>query len=186
MYWQRGEKMADFKQSLQAAQRWLHRAEDEWEQEHGIRAKLHLMLAEAELKRASGRTKKNSILIRGTAFLLTALIIIAYGYWSFANVRQSGEKPLPVVLNGQEIKSTSPEAERKYELPHEIDAVPQNVIRQVEINRSQAVTETAKKEVPDMTVKASTGEKVVSEDELQGLVRTAGKALRNQPKMLKE
>ncbi len=179
--------MADFKQSLQAAQRWLHRAEDEWEREHGIRAKLHLMLAEAELKRASGRTRKNVIAMKSVAFCLTAVMIIAYGYWSFSSGRQAEEKPLPpFILSGQEKKNASSEMESKQKTQSEIPATLQSMSVRQEADRAQAPVVTVEKTVAPTNVKSASAEKVVSEDEMQGLVRTAGKALRNQPKMVKE
>ncbi|WP_346353597.1 hypothetical protein [Azotosporobacter soli] len=172
--------MADFKQGLQAAQRWLHRAEDEWDQKNGVRAKMHLMLAEAELKRVSGRRAGRALPGWGgrVAALITLLIIGGYGWWSFAEHGKETHAVLPAPAAAQAESATA--------VP-----LPDPVLTTVVQAESKAVV-SAVQPLPAVSVKpeapaeAMETRDVVSADEMQKLVRSAGKSLRSQTKNTKE
>lgn len=177
--------MADFKQSLQAAQRWLHRAENEWDQKHGVRAKLHLMLAEAELKRVSGRAQGTTFTAWGGRFaaLLTVLIIAGYGWWNltdygkevqptFATQAASVQASEPVAVAAPVLAETLQKKEAtQAAIEPVISAEPPQVL-----SVKQAEATTTAIETKD----------VISADEMQKLVRSAGKSLRSQTKNTKE
>ncbi len=168
--------MADFKQGLQAAQRWLHRAENEWDQKNGVRAKLHLMLAEAELKRVSGRKDKSVLHGWGgrVAALLTLLIIGGYGWWSFAEHSKDALVVLPT--------SPAVQVQGAPAAPLPEPVLTTQAETQAPASAAQPIV-SVKAEAPLEAVETS---EVVSADEMQKLVRSAGKSLRSQTKNTKE
>lgn len=178
--------MADFKQSLQSAQRWLHRAENEWDQEHGIRAKLHLMLAEAELKRLNAVSKRSSHnWLRGVAAVCTLLIIGGYGWWMLAPGAKASQDamrvaPIPAAVVVKQV------------LPEPAVVVPIRSPEPAEGHANSVAVEplaaspVAVKQAEIPIVEKSTVTDVVSTEEMQKLVRTAGKTLRTQDKNTKQ
>lgn len=176
--------MADFKQSLQSAQRWLHRAENEWDQEHGIRAKLHLMLAEAELKRLNAVAKPSGHnWLRGVAALCTLLIIGGYGWWMLAPGAKASQDaprvaPIPVAAVAKPVLPEAVVPVRAAEpVSGDVTAV---------TTESLAVSAVTVKQRKTMAAETAPVAEVVSTEEMRKLVRTAGKTLRTQEKDTKQ
>ena len=175
-------------QHLRSAKEWLTKAEEAFDKEHNVRAELDLMLAQAELQHVkeanrSGQWRYKYVMLRhGVALTLAIVMTISIGgmYW-WAN------KPVPLapaVMAGQ--VNLPVETMAKFQ----VQSIPVQNLRETtgagpiqEIVKPAVNPETRKAEEvrepvrdrrqPEATV-------VVSADEMQKMVRAAGKSLRGQ------
>lgn len=194
-------KMADLKQRmsrhLRSARKWLTRAEESFDKESDIRAELDLMLAQAELqhaketKRAGEWRYKYLVMRHGVAFGLAMLITVGGlgGTFYMLQGRQAVippsivEQPTQVVhrtdfqvepntatlLKTSSVEGMNSVAARVTEVPAIVQAQPVSV----KANDRQEVKVQQHKEVADRILD-------LSPDEMQKLMRAAGKSLRGQ------
>ena len=87
----------NLRKHIRAARDWLSRADDSLGRENDAAGELHLMLARAEMQRASESTKPRTFLRRALP-LCTAAIIAAVGFsiWHHASTQPVTEPPLEV------------------------------------------------------------------------------------------
>lgn len=169
-------------QHLRSAKEWLTKAEEAFDKQHDIRAELDLMLAQAELQHAKEANRSRQwrykyVLFRhGLALTLALLVVMGGGglYWW-------ATRPVPVPLTVQvhlpvevapkveEVLPVATTVRREEEVPV------QQVTTQQEVSKPSKVIPTSQPE--PATYQAPV---VVSENEMQKLVRAAGKSLRGQ------
>lgn len=173
-------------QHLRSAKEWLTKAEDAFDKEHNIRAELDLMLAQAELQHAteSNPSKKwryqYIVLRHGMALTLAMSMVFAIGgvYW-WTTRPVAVPVPLTVQVNvPAEVKPTV-----------ENGVVPKTIPETIQTGNHISPSQVAKEETirPVPVVQASQPKEgryqapvVVSDDEVQKMVRAAGKTLRGQ------
>lgn len=191
--------MADFKENmyrrLRSARQWLMRAEEAFDKDRDIRAELDLMLAQAELQHAkeANRTRhwrfKYSFLTQGAAIGLAMMFaVVGFGgtYWWY-NQHQISQYSTPPVIQ-QQIQlpqppaalSSAPERPKVQEESAAVTVKPvsaptteKSVLQQ---NSIAAETRVKNEEQPHQAEK----EVALPPDEMQKLVRAAGKSLRGQ------
>ncbi|MPL68944.1 hypothetical protein SDC9_14677 [bioreactor metagenome] len=186
--------MADFKENmyrrLRSARQWLTRAEEAFDKDRDVRAELNLMLAQAELQHAkeANRTRhwryKYSLLTQGTAVgLAMMLAVIGFGgtYW-WVNQQQTradqGSPAVQLQMPQQVISVSNPAEQTKPQL--ETQAAQQTPTK-VETEHQQTSTVAEKSRVTNDAQQYQAEQQVVlPPDELQKLVRAAGKTLRGQ------
>ena len=173
-------------QHLRSAKEWLTKAEDAFDKEHNVRAELDLMLAQAELQHATevNRSRqwryKYVILRHGLALTLAMSMVIAIGgvyWWTTRPVIA----PIPVAVQVNLPAEVKPQVETRSvpdPIPQAIQTENNSNLRQVvkeEPTRSEAVVQINQPKQPRYQAPA-----VLSDDEVQKLVRAAGKTLRGQ------
>jgi hypothetical protein len=179
--------MADFKRHMSrhlfSAKHWLTKAEESFDKDSNIRGELDLFLAQAELQRAretnhSHQWRNKYPFLRHALSLFTATTIVVVGFgvywWSNASnvavpvppVIQEA-KSMPAVIPGSEIVASPVRAEN-----------PQPAAASV--TPSQSVVPPV--EQPDKVVRSRQSEKenLLAPDEMQKIIRAAGKSLRGQ------
>lgn len=193
--------MADFKQNmfqrLRSARQWLKRAEEAYDTDRDIRAELDLMLAQAELQQAkeAHRTRrwwyKYSPLTQGLAVSL-AMTIVAAGfggtYW-WVNKQQANMPVLPLAQHETKVTDiTKTEPIKGQQAQLSVDVRPVTAERKTDNrdensvkpmhqqNAQQVETRVKDDDVPHQADKES----LLPPEELQKLVRAAGKSLRGQ------
>lgn len=191
--------MADFKQNmfrrLRSARQWLKHAEEAYDTDRDIRAELDLMLAQAELQQAkeahhnSRWWHKYSSLSQGLAVSLAITIAtVGFGgtYW-WLNKHQTSIPALPLAaqqeakanditkpepIKGQQAVDVKPApAERKNDQRDEPSVKPMN---QQNVQRAEIRVK------DDYEPRQADKESLLPPEELQKLVRAAGKSLRGQ------
>jgi len=180
--------MADFKRPvfrhLRSAKVWLTRAEKSFEQDSKIRGELDLFLAQAELQHAretslSRQTRRKYSLLPHALSLVLATAIAAAGfgaYWSLSE--RNVAAPIPLAAQGAKVA------------PATITAAGAVAPVQVEDQRPAAATATSRipAEPPQPVQRRENTERprpaekenLLSPDEMQNIVRAAGKSLRGQ------
>lgn len=184
--------MAHFKeniyQHLSSAKRWLTKAEEAFDKERDVRGELNLMLAQAELQHVKevSRSKhwrhKYAVLRHGVALSCAALMAVGLGgvYWWTS--KPNSVVPVPLVKkatipveskiqsssNGEQLSPVSINQEEKTVVLNEVASPAQTAAAPTVINQK-------KKAESSQQV-----EPVISPDEMQKLVRAAGKTLRGQ------
>lgn len=180
--------MADFKhhmsRHLYSAKQWLTRAEESFDKDSNIRGELDLFLAQAELQRAretnhSRNSRHKYPILRHALSLITATTIVAAGvgaYWwsSGSNIAPAPPaiqeaKNIPAASSGGNI-AVSP---AKAEVPQPAAAT--NTVP-VQATVPPAVERTDKTERSRPPEK----ENILAPDEMQKIIRAAGKSLRGQ------
>ena len=185
--------MAHFKkniyQHLSSAKKWLTKAEEAFDKERDVRGELNLMLAQAELQHVKevSRSKhwrhKYTAVRHGIALACAALVAVGLGgvYWWTSKP----ESVVPVPL----VKKVTIPAESKIQ-----NSSSGGQISPVSINQEQqtivlnevalpAQTAVAAPSVTSQKKKVESSQQVepaISPDEMQKLVRAAGKTLRGQ------
>ncbi|MDU2063696.1 MAG: hypothetical protein E6713_02550 [Sporomusaceae bacterium] len=185
-----GEFKGKISAHLRSAQKWLHRAEQAFESEKDTQGKLNLMLAQAELQHIQEKTiqqKTFSWKKQLAAFSLAALLVsvgIGGAYVYLAQQKTSEvlpqiaeTKPLlpvhptvPAVTDPVEKKSTVTEKQA--------DVMPPK--QSLMTTAPQTVSEPVRKAPVPETVPTQDTAKVVAPEEMQQLIRAAGKSLRGQ------
>ncbi|MBP1764823.1 MAG: hypothetical protein H6Q65_1881 [Firmicutes bacterium] len=170
---------------LKAARQWLLQAEDSFGQDRDVRGELDLLLAQAELRHAQETNRSRQwryrypLLKQGLAFCL-AFAVTAVGiggaYWSL-------HRQPPVVVQKpveSQITKSLPSSQRVETI---VSAHAQThdstLTRQQPV---QATVQSSAKEEPFVSVAERKSDKdvVLTPDQMQDLVRTAGKSLRGQ------
>ncbi len=184
--------MAHFKeniyQHLSSAKKWLTKAEEAFDKERDIRGELDLMLAQAELQHVKevSRSKhwrhKYTAVRHGIALTCAVLMAVGLGgvYWWTA--KPDGVVPVPLVKsvtipmeskiqsssNGGQMTPVPVKQEEKALILNEVTP-------SVQTAAASSVTSQKKKAESSQQV-----EPTLSSDEMQKLVRAAGKTLRGQ------
>jgi hypothetical protein len=185
--------MAHFKknivQHLSSAKGWLTKAEEAFDKEKDIRGELDLMLAQAELQHVKevSRSKhwrhKYAAIRHGLALVCAAMVVAGLGgvYWWTSKpqivvpVPLAEKVSLPVESkiqssNGRQLSSVPIEQEVGSNIAHKEVAPP------VQAAASNVIDQTKKSEPPQQVEPSVT----ISPNEMQKLVRAAGKSLRGQ------
>jgi hypothetical protein len=182
--------MSDLKQHmyqhLRSAKEWLTKAEDAFDKQHDVRAELDLMLAQAELQHVKEANRsqqwryKYAVFRHGVALTLAVFMAVAAGgvYWWTTKP----ELAVPVPLVGQ----TSLPAEKATNIV--VNTVPNKIPAEnnlpVQQAANQLVTPLPSKaeqvRQPQQPHQQPETAVIVSSDEMQKLVRAAGKSLRGQ------
>ncbi len=198
--------MADFKKNmlrrLRSARQWLTRAEEAFDKDRDIRAELDLMLAEAELQHAreahkSRHWKYKYSLVGHSAALTLAMVIAVAGlggaYW-WLNGRQTSS-PVPMAVqegvrqpvqqadsqNEPSGKPSAPAAPAVQSVatvaavPHTEPKAPAAVAPAKDQTGSQAIESRIRDHGESQPAEK---EVTLTPDEMQKLVRAAGKSLR--------
>ncbi len=189
--------MADFKQNmgrhLSSARQWLTRAEEAFAKDRDIRAELNLMLAQAELQHVkeanrAGRWRFKYPFLRHSLALGLALMVVVAGFGGAVLVNyprhvretvplaaQSADRPVPPAEPAAATVSSPPVAPAAGPL-ETVKPAP----RKAEAAASPAVTTAAP--VSQVTTaerpQPESNADLLSPDEMQKLVRAAGKSLR--------
>ena len=174
-------------QHLRSAKEWLTKAEDAFGKEHNIRAELDLMLAQAELQHATEVNRsqqwryKYVIFRHGLALVLAMSMVIAIGGVYWWTTRPVIAVPVPVAVQ----VNLPDEAKAQVETVITPSTIP--LVVQKENNRSveQVTKEETARPAPVVQVSQSQQPRyqapaVLSDGEVQKLVRAAGKTLRGQ------
>lgn len=184
--------MADFKRHmyrhLRSARQWLARAEESFDQDQDIRGELNLILAQAELQHVreaqrpdNWRYKFRRLLSGGAIALAMLLATAGFGgaYWW----TQSRQEAVPIPLRPAESYSVSENNKgtggMTQPLPVEQQKPPATTVAQQPTPATQplaATTRGVSRSQPTDKEK----EKIISPDEMQQLIRAAGKSLRGQ------
>jgi hypothetical protein len=188
---------------LRSVRQWLTRAEESFDKEKDIRGELDLFLAKAELQHVQevNRYKhwryKYPLLRQGLAFGLAMVVACAGvgGSYLWLHVQQQGAV-LPIPLAGpvtvQQVVKQPVSAQQEL-MPVSQDqnnvqsAASPKIVKPVENNSGEVpnqqvsfrATDSQQKNKPS-TPQVSAQENILSPDEMQKVVRAAGKSLRGQ------
>ena len=166
---------------LKAAHQWLLKAENSFGQDRDVRGELDLLLAQAELRHAqeTNRTRRwryrYPLLKQGLTFCLAfaiASVGIGGAYWS---LHRQPQAIIPMQSVNQESKPAPPLSRA------EVTASAQN--QKPVLTGQSSVQAAVVKEEPFVSVaerRADNKDVVLTPDQMQDLVRTAGKSLRGQ------
>jgi hypothetical protein len=184
--------MAELKQHttrhLGAARQWLLKAEEAFGRNRDVRGELDLFLAQAEMQHAREANRSQHwryrypVLRQGLAFAL-AMIVAVGGlggvYWSF----HKPISPAPSVV--REVKGNMPSPiilERSVAPLQQVEAVASPVQTETTMSRQQPPQSSVREEAPSVNTAQRAPDKdvVLTPDQMQMLVRTAGKSLRGQ------
>lgn len=178
-------------QRVNAAKRWLAKAEEEFSNERPMRGELNLMLAEAELKRLkeSEPTRRRAWLKHGAAFGIAAVLVCAVsGIWLLltpANVvptvsaitSESAKTMVPVKKSDSTVASTLASANNA-PLQHSTSVVAEATTPSVRLEQQPIVDN---KQTEKVFVKERPSAGIgMSDAEMRQLVRKAGQTLRGQ------
>ena len=182
--------MAELKQNmyqhLRSAKEWLTKAEEAFDKQHHVRAELDLMLAQAELQhvKEANRSRqwryKYPVLRHGMALTLAMFMAVAVGgvYWWVNKpelviaVPLSGQVSLPAERVAKAAVNDSPAI-----IPAENSLPLQKVAKQVVTPVPSKAEQVRQSEEPRYQSEQLAP---LSGDEVQKLVRAAGKSLRGQ------
>lgn len=192
--------MADFKkhmvERLQSARHWLLRAEESFDKERDIRGELDLLLAQAELQHVKEEHRsrqwryKYPLLRHGLAICLalTAGVIGTGGvYWWQHQAAQS--IPVPAVIHQEagrtELTAQSGNSRAATHLQTNIaeEPAPSEISSRTAeepAKTQQIIPPVAKSHTEARPAAPEKQEQTISPDEMQKLVRVAGKSLRGQ------
>ncbi|TCL32955.1 hypothetical protein EV210_11930 [Anaerospora hongkongensis] len=188
--------MADSKnhisRHLQSAKAWLDRAEDSFDKDSDVRGELNLLLAQAELQRVrevnrSGRWRwKYPVLKQGLAVSLAVLLAAGGFYWW--DKQSVSVEPVPMAAGERIVtieKPTALEAGRALSPATAIPLVPVTAApakpgQETEAAERSRTSVTVTTNRPVSTPPSQTKEVRLAPDEMQQLIRAAGKSLRGQ------
>lgn len=174
-------------QHLRSAKEWLTKAEEAFDKQHDIRAELDLMLAQAELQHAKEANRSRQwrykyVLFRhGLALTLALLVVVGGGGLYWWAIRPVPTAPIPLTAQIHLPVEVAPKVEEPVPVANVATArieeeIPvQQVTTEKEVSKPSKVILTSQPE--PATYRAPV---VVSENEMQKLVRAAGKSLRGQ------
>nr|WP_092071083.1 hypothetical protein [Dendrosporobacter quercicolus]NSL48474.1 hypothetical protein [Dendrosporobacter quercicolus DSM 1736]SDM18067.1 hypothetical protein SAMN04488502_102416 [Dendrosporobacter quercicolus] len=192
--------MADFKQRmsrhLRSARQWLTRAEESFDKESNIRAELDLMLAQAELQHAqeakrAGEWRYKYLMMRHGIALGLAMLVAAGGLGGTFYLLQ-GRQASPPMADGQAAppavtaevrrasdKAATPPAQEPLE-PAPAVISPAPATTQVQPTSIKTTDRQGPKQEQRKTVDKVDHSLELPPDEMQKLMRAAGKSLRGQ------
>ena len=164
-------------QHLRSAKEWLTKAEEAFDKQHDIRGELDVMLAQAELQHVKEVSRsqqwryKYDAFRHGLALSLAMFVVVALGgvYW-WTNTPKS-VTPVPI-----ERQASVPVEV----VPKEVNAAPAVLTKENNPPMKQVVNEIVKPLPKTERIHQAEPSVVVSADEMQKLVRAAGKSLRGQ------
>ena len=178
---------------LQSARQWLARAEQAFGRERDVRGQLDLFLAQAELQHVSEMNRagkmKFPLLWQGAALMAALVLLVAVwgGYNLWTAPRQQTVSHPNTVQTFKAAQSSAAVVDTPY-IPVISPAV--NFDKASEVDESVANTKAAavadnpaprvQNEVPVVEPEARNSEVRLTPEEMQKLVRTAGKSLRGQ------
>lgn len=180
-------------QHLRSAKEWLTKAEDAFDKEHTVRAELDLMLAQAELQHATefNRSRqwryKYIILRHGLALTLAMSMILAIGGAYWWTTRPIIGVPVPLTVQVNVPAEVMPTVETgitpktiplsmQTDNPMPVGQITKETEKEKEIAHPATVIQTNQpKQQPHYQAPV-----VLSDDEVQRMVRAAGKTLRGQ------
>lgn len=189
--------MAELKRNttrrLRSARQWLIKAEQSFEKDREVRGELDLLLAKAELqhvqetKQATSWRYRYPLLRHGLAFGLAVFIAAAgvgsAAYWTM----QERERAVPIPLAAQEKLPVAVKAEAAPVLsaqPEVNRVVSKEPVSQMQTKASApvvpAMAPASEEEAATVRTVPPAREVRISQDEMQRLVREAGKSLRGQ------
>lgn len=178
--------MAPFKQHmyqhLRSAKEWLTKAEEAFDKEHDVRAELDLMLAQAELQHAKETNRSRQwqykyLLFRhGVALSLALFMTVLAGgvyWWVHKPVLPIPTPVVPQVASSSEHVGKSEDQVKAVTMMTEEEKSSTEVTTlRSDQKKAPAKTEQIQKQVEPAVI--------LSNDEMQKLVRAAGKSLRGQ------
>ena len=181
--------MADLKRHmtrhLRSAQEWLTRAEDSFDKDSNIRGELNLFLAQAELQHARETNSsrqwryKYPVLRHAVSLVLaTTIVAVGFGAYLWSSERSAG---VPVPLAIQETK-TMPVVTASPEMvasKNQVEAPPA-ILPMVSVAPSQAVAPSVERTAKNERSRQPEKDNLLPPDELQKIIRAAGKSLRGQ------
>lgn len=177
----------NMQKGLRSARQWLNRAEEEFGKDRDVRGELDLMLAKAELQRVSEANRsrqwryKYPILRHAVAFILAVTVIGAGfgGFYAYA-YKQPYATSRPAMNPPRTEVAASPAVIVNPEAAQAVSAA--KPVQQPEFTpvRTESRTETERQGTKPETVYSSEKTVVLTPDEMQKLVRAAGKSLRGQ------
>lgn len=180
---------------IRAARDWLGKAEHSLAEDNEVRGELKVMLAKAELAQARQGAEAGPLRRWGRRLLpAAAALLIAGGGWLGLQFAQSGRPPAPAVENAASTPETpaaalppavedSPTAAVDDAVPSEPASPPpvyassEAVAQQQAASVSGTAAQPAAQEQPALN-KAPSKAPAVPNDDMQKLMQTAGKALR--------
>ena len=180
--------MADFKghmiRHLRSARIWLTRAEESFDKDSKVRGELDLFLAQAELQHAretslSRPERPRQSLLRHTASFVIAVVVAAAGFGAYWGLSERNAA-MPVPLAAQEAKAT-PVAPKALETAAPVRVEEQRPAppKATSNTPSEAVQPVSRPGQPERPQPAEK-ENLLSPDEMQSVIRAAGKSLRGQ------
>lgn len=176
---------------LRSAQQWLHRAEQAFDSEKDTRGKLDLMLAQAELQHLHESTIKGKsvpLIRQALAFALAALLFsggIGGAYFYLHQGKPLQEKlaqteerkvPLPTPVPVSPVSQPEPSFSRTASESVSVPSVPPVSTAEVVHKETNVVVSTS----PVASDKEVPAQQVVKPEEMNKLIRAAGKSLRGQ------
>lgn len=172
------------KRHVKAAKEWLGKAEQSFEQENEIRGDLNLMLARAELKRAqeakSSSLKENrrgALLTHGMLALGLAGLVMAFGFVG-PGFREA--KPVNAVVPESAAKAALPAIQPGAGEKARAEPAPARVQPARAAGAQTPIDTAARRETPPAVQRTIETEDKMSPEQMQHLMRAAGKSLRGQ------
>lgn len=181
--------MADIKQrisrNLRSARQWLTRAEEAFNRDQGIRGELDLLLAQAELQHAREQHRlrqwryKYPLLRHGLALVLAVSVAAggAGAYWWLQ--RQEAAIPIPLATLEPRPAAVEKTAPQGQEQPRPEIAKPVTVAAQPAIESPKPAA-TVRQEPAVKEARPGGHDVNLPPEEIQKLIRAAGKSLRGQ------
>lgn len=181
--------MADFKKHmyghLRSARIWLTRAEESFDKDSKIRGELDLLLAQAELQRAretsvSRQGRDNILIFRHAVSFVFAIALVAAGfgaYWGLSE--RNAAMPVPLAAQEAKVLPAAPktsQAAAPVRVEDQRPAMPAVVSTAPVEPAPKAGQRPEKSERP----RSAERENLLSPDEMQTVIRAAGKTLRGQ------
>lgn len=179
-----------FVSNLESAKAWIHQAEQSFGQDADIRGELNLLLAQAELQRVREANRARQWrwkypLLRHSLALVLALIAVIGGFYLWDN--KTMIQPQPVTTNkeavmplAQQPQPVQQPQQTQVPLPAIQSQPPAPLVNTAvttnTVNSSPPVQPSQRENVP-----ANRDHEIqLSHDEMQKLIRAAGKSLRGQ------
>lgn len=179
------EKKRQKNTHLSSARQWLSKAEEAFDKDHDVRGELDLFLAQAELRHAQENNRSRRwrfsypLLQHGLAFgLAVAVAAVGIGgaYWLVLGK----DKAVPIPLATQTTPSAST-AKNSFVIPAQPVQAQQSLpVPAVTVTSPQTSppVKNMNPEPAEAPIKSNPTEKQLSPDEMQKLIRAAGKSLR--------
>lgn len=181
--------MADLKinmfRHLRSAKEWLTRAEESFDKDRNIRGELDLFLAQAELQhvREANSSRqwryKYPLLRHALSFVLaTTIVTVGFGAYWWSSERDIA---VPVPLAAQEpISIPVAKVTGEVAINQARAAEPQQPVVAAIVDSSPVVTPTAERQEKAEPMHQPEKENLLPPDEMQKIIRAAGKSLRGQ------
>jgi hypothetical protein len=181
--------MADFKRHMSghlgSAKQWLTRAEESFDKDSNIRGELDLFLAQAELQRAretnsSRQWRYRYPVLRHALSLIAAMSIVAVGFGAFwwSSGTNMAVPAAPVAQETKNMPAVNPGSETAAS-PMRTES-PQPAAAAVSVTPPQMALPPVERPEKAERARPSEKENLLPPDEMQKIIRAAGKSLRGQ------